>query len=90
MARKKSGGTSLREAAEVFLALPLPDGAAREALAARGVRRRELVNGMAVVAGMADAAAGGDVRAAKWLVEVGAATAAGAGDEAEVKILDDV
>lgn len=81
--RKKS----LREAAELYLSLPVSDKRAWNKLAKDGVAPEDVDNQMAIIAGLSIKAAKGDAKAAKVLFDL-------IGDqnreEDEVKVIIDV
>lgn len=61
---------SLREAADLYLSLPVSDKRKWNKLAARYVDPEDIDNQMAVIVGMVDAAAAGDARAARVVVDL--------------------
>lgn len=81
--RKKS----LREAAELYLSLPVSDKRAWNKLARDGVAPEDVDNQMAIIAGLTIKAAKGDAKAAKVLFDL-------IGDQSreddEVKVIIDV
>ena len=81
--RKKS----LREAAELYLSLPVADKRAWNKLARDGVAPEDVDNQMAIIAGLSIKAAKGDAKAAKVLFDL-------IGDQSktedEVKVVIDV
>ena len=81
--RKKS----LREAAELYLSLPVSDKRAWNKLAKDGVDPEDVDNQMAIIAGLSIKAAKGDAKAAKVLFDL-------IGDQSreddEVKVIIDV
>lgn len=81
--RKKS----LREAAELYLSLPVSDKRAWNKLAKDGVAPEDMDNQMAIIAGLSIKAAKGDAKAAKVLFDL-------IGDQSreddEVKVIIDV
>ena len=81
--RKKS----LREAAELYLSLPVSDKRAWNKLARDGVAPEDVDNQMAIIAGLSIKAAKGDAKAAKVLFDL-------IGDQSktedEVKVVIDV
>jgi hypothetical protein len=81
--RKKS----LREAAELYLSLPVSDKRAWNKLAKDGVAPEDVDNQMAIIAGLSIKAAKGDAKAAKVLFDL-------LGDQSktedEVKVVIDV
>lgn len=81
--RKKS----LREAAELYLSLPVSDKRAWNKLAKDGVSPEDVDNQMAIIAGLTIKAAKGDAKAAKVLFDlIGEQSKA----EDEVKVVIDV
>ena len=71
---------SLREAADLYLSLPVADKRAWNKLARDGVEPEDVDNQMAVIAGLTLKAAKGDAKAAKILFDLlGEQGAAGAG-----------
>lgn len=64
--RKKS----LREAAELYLSLPVADKRTRNRLAREGVEPEDVDNQMAIIAGLALKAMKGDAKAAKLLFDL--------------------
>lgn len=79
---------SLREAADLYLSLPVSDKRQKNKLARRGIEPEDVDNQMAMIIGLVEAATEGDARAAKVIVDL-------LGDvpnnEAEgVKIIDDL
>lgn len=71
----KSGETrrrkrSMREAAELFLSLPVKNADALESLKSNGVKTEDMDNQMAIVAAMTLSAMSGDSRAAKIVMEM--------------------
>ena len=81
--RKKS----LREAAELYLSLPVSDKRAWNKLAKDGVAPEDVDNQMAIIAGLSIKAAKGDAKAAKVLFDL-------IGDQSreddEIKVIIDV
>ena len=61
---------SLKEAADLYLSLPVSDRRRWNKIARRGVDPEDADNQMAMVIGLADAATAGDARAAKVLVDL--------------------
>lgn len=61
---------SLKEAADLFLSLPVYDGRTRNAILRRGVDPEDIDNQMAIIVGLSREAATGDARAAKTLFEI--------------------
>ena len=78
---------SLREAAELYLSLPVADKRAWNKLAREGVEPEDADNQMAIIAGLSIKAAKGDAKAAKVLFDL-------IGDQSktedEVKVVIDV
>ena len=81
--RKKS----LREAAELYLSLPVSDKRAWNKLAKDGVDPEDVDNQMAIIAGLSIKAAKGDAKAAKVLFEL---VGDQSGEDDEVKVVIDV
>ena len=79
--RKKS----LREAAELYLSLPVSDKRAWNKLARDGVDPEDVDNQMAIIAGLTIKAVKGDAKAAKLLFEL-VGDQRGEGDEVKVVI----
>ena len=61
---------SMREAAELFLSLPVKNADALESLKSNGVKAEDMDNQMAIVAAMTLSAMSGDSRAAKIVMEM--------------------
>lgn len=81
--RKKS----LREAAELYLSLPVSDKRAWNKLAEDGVAPEDVDNQMAIIAGLSIKAAKGDAKAAKVLFDL---IGDQSREEDEVKVIIDV
>ena len=81
--RKKS----LREAAELYLSLPVADKRAWNKLARDGVDPEDVDNQMAIIAGLTIKAVKGDSKAAKLLFEL---VGDQSGEDNEVKVVIDV
>lgn len=81
--RKKS----LREAAELYLSLPVSDKRAWNKLARDGVEPEDVDNQMAIIAGLSIKAAKGDAKAAKVLFDL---IGDQSREEDEVKVIIDV
>ena len=81
--RKKS----LREAAELYLSLPVSDRRAWNKLARDGVEPEDVDNQMAIIAGLTIKAVKGDAKAAKLLFDL---IGDQGGDGDEVKVIIDV
>lgn len=79
---------SLREAADLYLSLPVSDKRQKNKAVRRGVEPEDVDNQMAMIIGLVEAATAGDARAAKVIVDLlGDAT----GDNSEgVQIVDDM
>lgn len=61
---------SLKEAADIYLSLPVRDAKSRNAMIKDGVAEDEADNQMAIIVGLAKKAAKGDAKAAKLLFEL--------------------
>lgn len=61
---------SLKEAADLFLSLPVKDAKKRNALLRDGVPEEDADNQMAMIVGLAKKAAKGDAKSAKVLIEL--------------------
>ena len=61
---------ALKEAADLYLSLPVSDRRKWNALARRGIDPEDIDNQMAMIAGLTDAAAEGDARAGRLLVDI--------------------
>lgn len=61
---------ALKEAADLYLSLPVSDRRKWNALARRGVDPADIDNQMAMIVGLTDAAAGGDARAGRLIVDI--------------------
>lgn len=61
---------ALKEAADLYLSLPVSDKRRWNALARRGIDPEDVDNQMAMIVGLTDAAAGGDARAGRLLVDI--------------------
>ena len=83
--RKKS----LKEAADLFLSLPVADRRAWNKIARRGVDPDDIDNQMAMIIGLAMAATAGDAKAAKVIVDLLGEDARDGGGEG-VQIVDDI
>lgn len=81
--RKKS----LREAAELYLSLPVANKRAWNKLARDGVDPEDVDNQMAIIAGLTIKAVKGDAKAAKLLFEL---VGDQSGEDDEVKVVIDV
>ena len=81
--RKKS----LREAAELYLSLPVANKTAWNKLARDGVDPEDVDNQMAIIAGLTIKAVKGDAKAAKLLFEL---VGDQSGEDDEVKVVIDV
>lgn len=69
---------ALKEAADLYLSLPVSDRRKWNALAKRGIDPEDIDNQMAMIAGLADAAAEGDARAGRLIVDILGEEAGGA------------
>ena len=78
---------SLREAAELYLSLPVADKRAWNKLAREGVEPEDADNQMAIIAGLTIKAVKGDAKAAKLLIEL---VGDQRGEDDEVKVVIDV
>ena len=78
---------SLREAAELYLSLPVSDKRAWNKLARDGVEPEDVDNQMAIIAGLTIKAVKGDAKAAKLLFEL---VGDKSGEDDEVKVVIDV
>ena len=82
---------SLKEAADLYLSLPVTDRRRANNLRRRQVDPEDIDNQMAMIAGLTDAATDGDARAAAVLVKLlGEETPPGDADAGEVQIIDDL
>ena len=72
---------ALKEAADLYLSLPVSDRRKWNALAKRGIDPEDIDNQMAMIVGLADAAAGGDARAGRLIVDLLGEAAGGAASE---------
>ena len=61
---------ALKEAADLYLSLPVSDRRKWNALARRGVDPADIDNQMAMIAGLTDAAAEGDARAGRLILDI--------------------
>lgn len=61
---------ALKEAADLYLSLPVSDKRRWNALARRGLDPEDVDNQMAMIVGLTDAAAGGDARAGRLIVDI--------------------
>lgn len=61
---------SLKDAADLYLSLPVSDKRKWNRIAARYVEPEDIDNQMAMIVGMVDAAAAGDARAARVIVDL--------------------
>lgn len=79
---------SLREAADVYLSLPVSDRRRWNKIARRGVDPEDVDNQMAMIIGLTEAATMGDAKAAKVVIDLLGEVA---GDEdGGVQIIDDL
>ena len=79
---------SLKEAADLYLALPVSDRRTWNKIARKGVDPDDIDNQMAMIIGLTMAATAGDARAAKVIVDL-LGEDSGGSDEG-VQIIDDV
>lgn len=79
---------SLKEAADIYLSLPVSDRRRWNAIARKGIDPEDVDNQMAMIIGLTEAATAGDARAAKVIVDL-LGDAVGE-DSQEVQIIDDV
>ena len=61
---------ALKEAADLYLSLPVADRRRWNRLAKRGIDPEDIDNQMAMIAGLTDAAAEGDARAGRLIVDI--------------------
>lgn len=61
---------ALKEAADLYLSLPVADRRRWNALARRGIDPEDIDNQMAMIAGLTDAAAEGDARAGRLILDI--------------------
>ena len=61
---------ALKEAADLYLSLPVSDRRRWNALARRGIDPEDIDNQMAMIAGLTDAAAEGDARAGRLILDI--------------------
>ena len=61
---------ALKEAADLYLSLPVSDKRRRNALARRGLDPEDVDNQMAMIVGLTDAAADGDARAGRLILDI--------------------
>ena len=78
---------SLREAADLYLSLPVANRRKWNAIAKEGVDPEDVDNQMAMIIGLTQAAIGGDAKAAKLLFEL---VGDQSGENDEVKVVIDV
>lgn len=81
--RKKS----LKEAADLYLSLPVSDQKKWNKLSKKGVDPEDIDNQMAMIVGLTEAAICGDAKAAKVIIDLLGDTVASSGEE--VQIIDD-
>ena len=82
--RRKRG---LREAADLYLSMPVANRRKWNAIAKEGVEPEDIDNQMAMIIGLTQAAIGGDAKAAKLLFEL---VGDQSGENGEVKVVIDV
>ena len=61
---------NLKEAADLFLSLPVSDQRKRNKIARKGVNPEDIDNQMAIIIGLSEAAALGDAKAAKVIFDL--------------------
>ena len=69
---------ALKEAADLYLSMPVSDKRRRNALARRGLDPEDVDNQMAIIVGLTDAAADGDARAGRLILDILGEEAGGA------------
>lgn len=74
---------SLKEAADIYLSLPVSDKRRWNAIARKGVDPEDVDNQMAMIIGLTEAATQGDAKAAKVIVDLLGDTANNSGDTIE-------
>lgn len=74
---------SLKEAADIYLSLPVSDKRRWNAIARKGVDPEDVDNQMAMIIGLTEAATQGDAKAAKVIVDLLGDTANNSGDAVE-------
>lgn len=79
---------SLREAADIYLSLPVSDRRRWNKIARKGINPDDVDNQMAMIIGLTEAATLGDARAAKVVIDLLGEVADG--DSEGVQIVDDV
>lgn len=79
---------SLKEAADIFLSLPVSDKRSRNRIARTGVDPEDIDNQMAMIIGLTMAATAGDAKAAKVIVDLLGEDGKDTGGE--VQIVDDL
>jgi hypothetical protein len=80
---------SLKEAADIYLSLPVSDKRRWNKIARKYVDPEDIDNQMAMIIGLTEAATAGDARAAKVIIDL-LEEAAASEDSEEVQIIDDV
>ena len=80
---------ALKDAADLFLSLPVTDNRVYNKLARKGVEPEDIDNQMAMICGLHARAAVGDAHAAKVLIEM-LGEKAGNTDDEGVQIVDDL
>lgn len=79
---------SLKEAADLYLSMPVSDRRRWNVIARKGVEPEDIDNQMAMIIGLTEAATNGDAKAAKIIVDlIGDIVGA---DDAGVQIVDDL
>lgn len=61
---------ALKEAADIYLSLPVSDRRHRNRLARKGIDPEDIDNQMAMIVGLTEAAAEGDARAGRLIVDI--------------------
>ena len=79
---------NLREAADLYLSLPVSDRRRWNKIARKGVDPEDVDNQMAMIIGLTEAATQGDARAAKIIVDL--LGDVGGEDQGGVQIIDDL
>ena len=80
---------SLKEAADLYLSLPVSDQRKWNRVSRRGVDPEDVDNQMAMIIGLADAATCGDARAAKVLIDLLGEQGKDDTEDSGVTIVDD-
>lgn len=80
---------SLKEAADLYLSLPVSDQRRWNKIARKGIDPEDVDNQMAMIIGLADAATCGDARAAKVLIDLLGEQGKDDTEDSGVTIVDD-